>query len=136
MSNSVWKNLKEPDPFYYERRNLLWLVPGIFVFGYATTYLSHNSTYLAYLNKGVYPFYIFHQTVLLISIFLFKDLFPSDLLFFLFLTSATLLGSWILFELVRRVNFLRPLFGMKGRFQRLNSSSLSNSIFYASKKMI
>ena len=106
------------------------------VFGYATTYLSHNSTYLAYLNEGVYPFYIFHQTVLLISIFLFRDFFHSDVLFFFFLTSATLLGSWILFELVRRVNFLRPLFGMKGRFQRPNSSSLSNSIFYASKKMI
>ncbi|MEM9718701.1 MAG: acyltransferase family protein [Bacteroidota bacterium] len=87
------------------------------IFGYATRYLAHNSRYLKYLNEGVYPFYIFHQTVLIVAIFQFKTYFHSDLLFFSFLVLATLVGSWILFEGVRRINVLRTFFGLKGKFQ-------------------
>ena len=95
------------------------------IFGYSVKYLSHNSPYLKYLNEAVYPFYIFHQTVLIILIFHFRSYFQSDLLFFVFLSISTLLGSWILFEGVRRVTILRPLFGLKGKYR--DKSGVKNS---------
>ena len=87
------------------------------IFGYAVKYLSRGSKHLTYLNEAVYPFYILHQTILIVAIFQFEAYFNSDLLFFLFLNGITLLGSWLLFEWIRRVNVLRPFFGLKGKFK-------------------
>ena len=95
----------------------LWSVI-LAILGYSVKYLAHNSRHLEYLNEAVYPFYIFHQTVLIIAIYQFKSYFQSDLIFFFFLNGITILGSWVLFEIVRRVNILRPLFGLKGIFQK------------------
>ena len=91
------------------------------IFGYATKYLSHDSRHLKYLNEAVYPFYILHQTILMLAIYWFRNAFQSDLFFFLFLVTITLIGSWVLFELVRRVNILRPFFGLKGKFQKVQT---------------
>lgn len=101
----------------------LWSVI-IVVFGYGVKYLSYSSKYLSYLNEAVYPFYIFHQTVLLFGLYQFKVYFQSDLNFFFFLIAVTLLGSWMLFEFVRRINLLRPLFGIKGKYRSKDNNKL------------
>ncbi len=84
--------------------------------GYGAKYLNRNSSYLRYLNEAVYPFYIFHQTITIIIGYYMLQVGWGFLPKFLIMCIGTFLGSWTLFELVRRVNVLRPLFGLKGKF--------------------
>ena len=67
-----------------------------------------------YANEAVLPFYILHQTVLLrIGYFVVQWDIP-DLLKFLIISSSSFATIVVLYEyLVRRVNILRFLFGMK-----------------------
>jgi glucans biosynthesis protein C len=81
--------------------------------GYARTYLRSGGPRLTYATEVVYPFYIFHQTITVAVVYY---LIPAPLGVWTKLTlaaAATVLGSWILVEFVRRVAILRPLFGLK-----------------------
>ncbi len=84
------------------------------IFGYAAKYLNTSSTTLSYANEAVYPFYILHQTIMiLIGYYLMNltwGLFPK----FAVMTIGTFLGSWAIYEfLIRRWKLIRPLFGLK-----------------------
>lgn len=86
------------------------------LFGYASRYLNRPSRILAYCNEAVYPFYILHQTVTLCLAFLLLGSGISFLPAFIYLAIGTFAGCWILYEfLIRRITFLRPLFGLKVR---------------------
>ncbi|UII19610.1 acyltransferase family protein [Fulvivirga ligni] len=84
------------------------------VFGFSARYLHVNSGLLKYCNKAVYPFYILHQTVMLILAYFVMD---KD---WGFISKATLMvmgtfaASWIIYEfIIRRIVFFQPLFGLK-----------------------
>ena len=83
------------------------------VFGLGQRYLNKQSTALDYLKEAVFPVYIFHLPLQqLFATFLI----PSNLspyIKFSLLVSLTLAGSFLLFELVKRVKIIRPLFGLK-----------------------
>ncbi len=84
------------------------------LFGYAAKYLNTQSSTLTYANQAVYPFYILHQTVTVSLGFYLKDMEWGFWTKFVILVSGTFLISWLLYEfLIRRWNFLRPLFGLK-----------------------
>lgn len=84
------------------------------LFGYAAKYLNKPSNTLSYANQAVYPFYILHQTVTVSLGFYLKDLTWGFWIKSFALLAGTFLISWILYEyLIRRWNFLRPLFGLK-----------------------
>mgnify|MGYP001475444277 CR=1 FL=1 len=87
-----------------------WIVA---IFGFSAQYLNKKSTILKYRNEAVYPFYIVHQTIIITSGFYLMDvplpIFPK----FAIMTVATFGGSWLFFEVVKRVRILRPLFGLK-----------------------
>ena len=84
------------------------------IFGYAGKYLNRNNAFLAYANQAVYPFYILHQTITVSLGYYVKDLDWSLGTKFLFLSVGTFVGSFVLYEfLIRRINVLRPLFGLK-----------------------
>jgi hypothetical protein len=82
--------------------------------GYAKQLVRVRKPWLAYAQEIAYPFYILHQTVILVLAWqsLRIPMGPWLRLPLLFVVSfaATLLGC----EIIRRVNWLRPLFGMKG----------------------
>lgn len=87
-----------------------WIV-AIFGFGYK--YLNRPSRALTYLTQAVLPVYILHMIFLfLASAFVFNLAIDVRLQFVLvlFITLAGCLGSY---EIIRRINFLRPLFGLK-----------------------
>ena len=70
---------------------------------------------MKYANATVLPFYILHQTVIVSVGFLIKDwqwaVFPK----YLFMAATSFIIIMVLYEFViRRVNVLRVLFGMKG----------------------
>ncbi len=88
----------------------------IAIIGYAAKYLNKRSSAHHYLNEAVYPFYIFHQTITIILGYWVMGWEASFIVKFVLMSLGTLLGSWILFEITRRINIVRPLFGMKGTF--------------------
>lgn len=84
------------------------------VFGFAYQYLNHPSKALSYLSQAVYPVYIIHMIVqYAASYFLFPLEIPAIIKFGL-VVFITFSASFLVYELaIRRVKFLRPLFGIK-----------------------
>ena len=83
------------------------------VFGYGAKYLNKASHILEYRNEAVYPFYIIHYTILvLMGFWLMNNPMPIFLKFVIMIV-GTFGGSWMFFEIVKRVWFLRLLFGLK-----------------------
>jgi hypothetical protein len=88
-----------------------WLLA---LFGYAAKYLNKNSPALQYANRAVYPFSILHQTFTVGAAYYLRNLDWSIAVKFLLLTVITFGGSWLVYEmLIRRIEFLGPLFGLK-----------------------
>jgi glucan biosynthesis protein C len=84
------------------------------VFAFGHRYLNHPSKTLSYLSEAVFPVYIVHMIFqALASSFVFSLDIPVPLQFILVLL-LTGGGCFGVYEVIRRVNFLRPLFGLKG----------------------
>ena len=102
------------------------------VFGLGQRYLNKQSTVLDYLKEAVFPVYIFHMPL---QQFLSTFLIPTSLspyIKFSLLVSLTLLGSFFLFELVKRVKIIRPLFGLRNALPEEKKKYLARGlkIFY------
>lgn len=102
--------LKAPN-YLISIESSMWIFA---VFGFAFKYLNRPSKTLQYLSEGAYPIYIIHMIFLYFGSFLIIPLeIPTVLKFFL-LVSFTALGCLTLYEfIIKRVRFLRPLFGLK-----------------------
>ena len=84
------------------------------VFGFAYKYLNHPSKTLSYLSQGAYPIYIIHMIFLYLGSFLIIPLGIPTILKFIFIVAFTGIGCFTFYDLIiRRVNFLRPLFGLR-----------------------
>lgn len=83
------------------------------ILGFGYSYLNQPHPVLSYLSQAAYPVYILHMVFLYLASYL---LFPMDLpawLVFGLVCILTYAGCYGTFELIRRVKFLRPLFGLK-----------------------
>ncbi len=79
-------------------------------------FLNRPSPTLTYLSEAVFPWYILHQTIIVIVGYAMIGAGLSPALEGAVVILATLLGCLILHELlIRRVSLLRPLFGLKLR---------------------
>ena len=82
------------------------------IFGYAKQYLNRPSKTLSYFSDAVLPFYIVHQTVIVVAAFnLSKVALPVAVEASLLIT-ITVAVCFASYELFRRVSLLRLLFGM------------------------
>jgi len=86
--------------------------------GFASHHLSSSNRVLKYANEAVLPFYILHQTVIVVIGYFVKDwhwaVFPK----YLFLAVTSFIVIMALYEFaIKRVNILRYLFGMKGELK-------------------
>lgn len=83
------------------------------VWGFSIIHLSFGTRALWLANEAVLPFYIMHQTVIIILGFFVLDWAVPDLLKYLLIAGGTLLIMSVLhFGLIRRFNVLRVLFGL------------------------
>jgi surface polysaccharide O-acyltransferase-like enzyme len=83
------------------------------VLGFARAHVHRGGPWLTYANEAVYPFYIVHQTITVAMVY---AMLPWTIGVWPKLGIAavsTFAGSWLVFEAVRRVPLLRPLFGLK-----------------------
>jgi membrane-bound acyltransferase YfiQ involved in biofilm formation len=92
-----------------------WILT-MFAFGHK--YLNRPGKALSYLSEAAYPVYILHMIFLFLGSLL---IFPLDLpvqLEFVLMLLFTGIGCFAMFEVIKRVNILRPLFGVKLRTQK------------------
>lgn len=84
------------------------------ILGFASRHLRDaGGPVLSYLNEAIFPLYLAHQTVLVAAAWMLKPTgLPAAVEAFL-LVAATVVGSLAIYEAVRRVAFLRPLWGLK-----------------------
>ncbi len=76
--------------------------------------LNRPFRWLPYATECVYPWYILHQTITVVAGYGLATLSLGPLLEPALVVAATVLGSVLITELlIRRVRWLRPLFGMK-----------------------
>jgi surface polysaccharide O-acyltransferase-like enzyme len=91
--------------------NLWFWILGLV--GYAGRYLNRPSRLLTYANEAVLPWYILHQTLIIVFAFNLRRFELPAGLEALSILLLTLLACYLLFAGLRRVNFLRFLFGLK-----------------------
>jgi len=95
-----------------------WIIA---IVGLAYRYLSFDNSLLKYGNEAVLPFYILHQTWIVILGFLINRLEMSLGLKYTFVIFSSFLAILLTYEVLRRIRPLRFLFGMKMLPQRASS---------------
>jgi hypothetical protein len=117
---ALWANKGDPtfgSPRYaqvfgiFGMSSWCWLLA---FFGFGMKHLNFKTRFMTYANEAVLPFYILHQTVLLcIGYFVVRWAIP-DLLKYVLISTSSFALIVVLYEyVVRRINLLRILFGMK-----------------------
>jgi peptidoglycan/LPS O-acetylase OafA/YrhL len=90
-----------------------WL---LFILSMASKYLNGTNKFLIYANEAILPFYILHQTVIIVIGFYVVQWNTSVLVKYLFVMPASFIVIMAIYELlIRRVNILRFLFGMRSK---------------------
>ena len=100
----------------------------LFVFTWGAKFLNKPSPHLAYLNQGVYPFYIVHQPIVYAILILLLGNGYSNLLILIVGTLVVTLGCWLFFEIVKRHWVTRAMYGIKEIQTKVESSSENNPV--------
>jgi peptidoglycan/LPS O-acetylase OafA/YrhL len=102
------------DPLYLLVRSAnawCWLLT---LMGFASRHLNANNRALRYANEAVLPIYVLHQTVIVAIGYFIKDWSWAVPQKYLYLALTSFVVIMVLYEgVVKRVGFLRFLFGMK-----------------------
>ncbi|MEJ7687695.1 MAG: acyltransferase family protein [Variovorax sp.] len=90
------------------------------ILGFAHRHLDRPWPWLAWANASVYPWYVLHQTLIIAGAVALAPLRLGPVAEPAILLAATLLSCWLLTDgLIRRVGWLRPLFGLaRARIRR------------------
>jgi hypothetical protein len=114
---------------YYTLNNFqiwMWLLAAL---GYGRRYLSFNHPSLRYANEAVYPFYILHQTVIIILGYHLAYANWGIGLKFPLVAASTFLICWGIYALaIRPWNLPRVAFGMKWRRARPGDGPRANRV--------
>jgi glucan biosynthesis protein C len=105
----VW--LKVNAPYYLLVTESHSWIYTLLAFGYR--YFNHGGKVLTYLSRAAYPVYILHMVFLYLGSLLIFPLNIAVQLKFVIVLLITFAGCFITYELVRRLKWIRPLFGLK-----------------------
>lgn len=83
------------------------------VLGFGARHITRGGPALRYLTLGVFPFYIVHQTVIVVAGHYLARLGLNQALEAAILIATTFAACFLTYEIVRRVPILRPLFGLR-----------------------
>ena len=88
-----------------------WIVT---ILGFGSRYLNFNNRFLGYASEAVLPFYILHQTIIIIVGFYVIQWSLAIAPKYFIIVALSFVGIMAIYEiLVRRINVLRFLFGMR-----------------------
>jgi len=83
------------------------------ILGLGAVYLNRKSSLLRYLSAAVYPVYILHLPVQFALAYIILPLeMPAEAKLVLLL-AGTFGICFVLYEVIRRIKWIRPLFGIK-----------------------
>ncbi len=91
--------------------------------GYARTHVVERKPWLARAQSLAYPFYILHQTVIIVAAYAMHSVAMGPWVRLLVLVVISFLVTWALCEGVSRVGVLRPCFGLGPRAARSKQMS-------------
>lgn len=94
----------------------------LFFFGLSQRKFNFSHKLLNSLNVGILPFYILHQTVIIITGYYIVALEISMFAKFLFIFFSSLLITISLYQIIRKINLLRFLFGMKPKKKKIEDA--------------
>jgi peptidoglycan/LPS O-acetylase OafA/YrhL len=94
-------------------RNLYMWSMLLTILGWAHAYLNRPFRWLSWANEAVYTWYILHQSLIVLLAYWLVSLKLGPVLEPAVVLVGTVGGCWLLFACIRRVRWLRPLFGMK-----------------------
>ena len=84
------------------------------ILGYGSRYLrAKDGPLLRYLTDAVFPLYLAHQTILVAAVWLIRPAALPPVLEATILGATTFGGSLLIYEVVRRIGWLRPVWGLK-----------------------
>jgi hypothetical protein len=90
------------------------------ILGFAHRYLTSTNRFLRYANEAVLPFYILHQTIILLIGYRIVQLDTPIVIKYVLVTILSFAATAALYEpLIRRFNIPRFLFGMRAKRPRL-----------------
>ena len=88
----------------------LWVIA---IFGWGHRLLNRPSPWLSYATQAVYPWYILHQTLIIVIGANLAGFSLGPIVEPALVLSGTIAGCYVLYEyVIRRVRFLQPLFGV------------------------
>jgi hypothetical protein len=82
------------------------------ILGFARRHLVHDSAARRYLTTAIFPVYILHQTVIVICAHSLKPANLNPAVEGILLVGVTAAASFMGYEVIRRIRWLRPLFGL------------------------
>ncbi len=85
------------------------------ILGFGAKHLTRGGPVLRYLTLGVFPFYLVHQTLIVVMAHHLAKLGLPQGLEGAILVAATFAGCFATYEIVRRIPGVRILFGLKGQ---------------------
>lgn len=83
------------------------------VLAFGNKYLNRGGNALSYLSTAAYPVYILHMIFIYLGALLIFPLAIPVQLKFVILLLITFAGCFLCYEVIRRIKWLRPLFGLK-----------------------
>jgi glucans biosynthesis protein C len=86
--------------------------------GYARAFVKSSKPWLTHAQSLAYPFYIFHQTVIVVMGWWMLRLEWRPWIFFPALTVFSFLATWALCECGARISWLRPCLGMGSKIPK------------------
>lgn len=81
--------------------------------GIAERFLNRDGRWRTVLAEAVFPFYIIHQTIIVLGEYWLLPLQLDPLVEFAILVPTTIAGCWLFYLVGRRIGWLRPLIGLK-----------------------
>jgi hypothetical protein len=85
--------------------------------GIAERFWNRDTSWRGTLAEATFPFYIIHQTIIVIVEFWLKPLSIGPLAEFAILVPTTVAGCWAFYLIGRELNPIRPLIGLKKRIR-------------------
>jgi membrane-bound acyltransferase YfiQ involved in biofilm formation len=113
--------LKSPDYLLAIESNC-WIFA---VFGFGYKYLNKPGAALSYLSQAAYPIYIIHMFVLYLGAMIILPLELPVIVKFVLIIVFTGTACYLIYEfMIRRIGFLRPLFGLKWEFNKTGKAKI------------
>ena len=113
---STWPAIENNMPLIWTARfDRIFFAWGIILtlLGVARRFFNHDNAARRYLTEAVFPYYILHQTIIVVGGFWIGSMGFGVWTEFWVLVAMTVVGCGLGYELVRRVPFLRPVMGLK-----------------------